>query len=190
MLAFLCVSINNTATQSTGNVVLAVLYDCKDTIAVVWFSYYFINVDFFFIPAFQISQKPVYWKIWSGKFSPSELMHTQNCLTYLMNSCYIYTHTHTHIHICKYFSSRVNWKEKKQFCSRFKKKIKILLFVLQPVMRDFQLNREVLSSQRLWFNNSCLWSVPVEITCFHPAKKNRLVKGIPGIGTVFHTEFK
>lgn len=48
MLAFLCVSINNTATQSTGNVVLAVLYDCKDTIAVVWFSYYFINVDFFF----------------------------------------------------------------------------------------------------------------------------------------------
>lgn len=47
MLAFLCVSINNIATQSTGNVVLAVFYDCKDMIAVVWFSYCFINVDFF-----------------------------------------------------------------------------------------------------------------------------------------------
>lgn len=79
MLAFLCVSINNIATHSTGSIVLAVLCDCKDSIAVVCFSYYFINVDFL-IPAFQISQKSVYWKIWSGKLSPSE--HTQNCLTF------------------------------------------------------------------------------------------------------------
>lgn len=49
MLAFLCVSINNIATRSTGNVVLTALYDCKDMLAVVWLSYYFINVDFFFV---------------------------------------------------------------------------------------------------------------------------------------------
>lgn len=67
MLAFLCASINSIATQSTGNVVLAVLYDCKIMMAVDWFSYYFINVDFFFfIPAFQISQKSACWSVWSG----------------------------------------------------------------------------------------------------------------------------
>lgn len=48
MLVFLCVSINNVTTQSIGNVVLAVLCDCKDMFADVWLSYYFINVDFFF----------------------------------------------------------------------------------------------------------------------------------------------
>lgn len=52
MLVFLCVSINNVTTQSIGNVVLAVLCDCKDMFADVWLSYYFINVDFFFFCSF------------------------------------------------------------------------------------------------------------------------------------------
>lgn len=90
MLAFLCASINSIATQSTGNVVLAVLYDCKIMMAVDWFSYCFINVDFFFsflLFKFLRSQP-------AGQFglesSPSELLHTQNCLTCLINMYYIY----------------------------------------------------------------------------------------------------
>lgn len=70
VLAFLCVSLNSTATQSTGNVVLAVLYDCKIMIAVVWFSHYFINVDFFFIPAFQIFRSQP-----TGQFGLECLVH-------------------------------------------------------------------------------------------------------------------
>lgn len=45
MLAFLCVSINSIASQSTGNIALAALYDCKIMIAIVCFSYYFFDVD-------------------------------------------------------------------------------------------------------------------------------------------------
>lgn len=52
MLAFLSVSINSIAAQSTGNVVFAVLYDCKIMMSVDWFSYSFINVDFFFHSSF------------------------------------------------------------------------------------------------------------------------------------------
>lgn len=42
-----------------------------------------------------------------------------------------------HIFMYVFFHSCVNWKEKKQFFSKFKKESKILLFVLQPVMEDF-----------------------------------------------------
>lgn len=99
MLAFLSVSINSIAAQSTGNVVFAVLYDCKIMMSVDWFSYSFINVDFFFIPPFQISQQSAYWSIWSGMFSPSELLHTQNCLMCLMNMYYISMKTQIFIYV-------------------------------------------------------------------------------------------